>query len=258
MEIHPTAIVDPGAELAGDVVIHAYSIVGPNVKIGPGSSVGPHAVIDGWTTIGARNRIGPFVAIGYPPQDVSYRNEETRVEIGDDNIFREHVTVHRGTMRGRGETRVGSNNFIMAAAHIAHDCLVGNNVVMANVAVLGGHVEVGDYASIGGVVAVHQYVRIGTHGFIGGASGIAMDVPPYMIVVGARPAKLYGPNVVGLKRHGFSADTLQALKKSYKILFRSGLNLRDATDKIRREVEAIAEVENLLKFMEDSKRGVTR
>jgi UDP-N-acetylglucosamine acyltransferase len=258
MEIHPTAIVDPKAELADDVIIHAYSIVGPNVKIGPGSSVGPHAVIDGWTTIGARNRISPFVAIGHPPQDVSYRNEETHVDIGDDNIFREHVTVHRGTGRGRGTTRVGNNNFLMSASHIAHDCQIGNNVVMANVAVLGGHVEIGDFAVVGGVVAIHQYVRIGPHCFIGGGSAINMDAPPYMLVAGSRPAKLFGPNLIGLKRHGFSPGTIQALKKSYRILFRSGLNLREAVDKIRQEVDAVAEVENLLKFMESSKRGVTR
>lgn len=258
MQIHPTAIVDSRAELADDVVIKAYSIIGPNVKIGPGTSVGPHAVIDGWTTIGARNQVCSFVAVGHPPQDFSYRDEETCVVIGDDNVFREHVSIHRGTRRGRGTTRVGSRNYIMCAAHIAHDCQIGDNVVMANVAVLGGHVEIGDFAAVGGAVAVHQYVRIGTYSFIGGGSAISMDVPPYMLVVGSRPAKLYGLNTTGLKRHDFSANVLGALKKSYRILFRSGLNVRDAVDKIRVELETCAEVELLLEFVASSKRGVIR
>lgn len=258
MEIHPTAVVSPEAELAEDVTIGAFSVIGSNVSIGSGTVVGPHVVIDGWTSIGAGNQIHPFTSLGYPPQDLSYRGEETKLIIGDENIIRENVTIHRGTARGKGATRLGDRNYIMAYAHIAHDCQIGNQVVMANAATLGGHVEIGDCAILGGLVAIHQFIRIGTYAFIGGKSGLRMDMPPYMLAFGA-PAKLYGPNLVGLRRSNFSRASINALKKSYKILFRSGLTLKEAVDKVREEVESVPEVEKLIEFMiESSKRGVTR
>jgi len=258
MEIHPTAVVSPGAQLAEDVKVEAFSIIGPRVTIGAGSVVGPHAVVDGWTTIGERNQIFPFATIGYPPQDLSYRGEETQLVIGDDNIFRESVTVNRGTQRGGGVTRIGNRNLLMAYAHVAHDCIIGNNVILANATTLGGHVRIDDFAILGGIVAIHQFIRIGTYAFIGGKSGLRMDMPPYMLAFGA-PGKLYGPNLVGLRRHGFPRNTIQALKSSYRIMFRSGLTLTEAIDRIREEVEATPEVDNLIQFMQDrSKRGVTR
>jgi len=258
MEIHPTAVVSPEANLAEDVRILPYSIIGPKVTIGAGTVVGPHAVIDGWTTIGVRNQIFPFATIGYPPQDLSYRGEETQLIIGDENIIRENVTINRGTERGGGVTRVGNQNCIMAYVHVAHDCKIGNRVVMANAATLAGHVVIEDCAILGGLVAVHQFVRIGTYAFIGGKSGLRMDMPPYMLAFGA-PAKLYGPNLVGLKRANFSREVIHALKQSYKILFRSSLTIDEGLEKARQEVPLLPEVVNLLDFMQDhSKRGVTR
>lgn len=258
MEIHPTAVVSPKAELAEDVRIEAFSVIGPRVSIGSGTSVGPHAMVDGWTMIGERNRIFPFTTIGYPPQDLSYRGEETRLVIGDDNIIRENVTINRGTERGGGVTRLGNHNLLMAYSHVAHDCTLGNYVILANATTLGGHVRIDDFAILGGLVAIHQFIRIGTYAFIGGKSGLRMDMPPYMLAFGA-PGKLYGPNLVGLRRHGFPRATIQALKSSYRIMFRSGLKVGEAIEAVRREVEMVPEVENLIQFMEGrSKRGVTR
>ncbi len=258
MEIHPTALVSPKAQLAEDVKIEAFSIVGPEVSIGSGSVVGPHAVIDGWTTLGERNRVFPFATLGYPPQDLSYRGEETRLVIGNDNIFRESVTINRATQRGGGETRIGDRNLFMAYAHVAHDCVIGNNVILANATTLGGHVRIDDFAILGGIVAIHQFIRIGTYAFIGGKSGLRMDMPPYMLAFGA-PGKLFGPNLVGLRRHGFPRSTIQALKHSYRIMFRSGLTVAEGIERIREEVEVTPEVENLIQFMQGrSKRGVTR
>ena len=258
MEIHSTAIVSPSAQLADDVVVRAFSIIGPEVTIGSGTVVGPHAVIDGKTTIGKRNQIYPFATLGYPPQDLSYQGEETELIIGDENIIRENATIHRGTARSAGVTSIGNRNFVMAYAHVAHDCRIGNYVILANAATLAGHVRIDDHAVIGGLVAIHQFIRIGTHAFIGGKSGLRMDMPPYMLAFGA-PAKLYGPNLVGLKRKGFSAETIQALKKCYRILFRSGLTLEEAIIRARQEVEPTVEVKILLDFLSDrSKRGITR
>ncbi len=258
MEIHPTAIVSPKAELAEDVVIRAYSIIGPEVTIGGGTVVGPHAVIEGMTTIGAGNEIFPFAAIGHPPQDITYRGEETRVVIGDGNIIRENVTIHRGTPRGGGMTRIGNNSMFMAGAHVAHDCVIGDYVIMANVAVLGGHVHIGDFAIVGGLVPVHQYVRIGAHAFIGGGSAVPLDIPPYMLAAGER-AKLFGPNTTGLKRKNFSKESIMALKKAYRIIFRSGLGFKEALNRASQEVPPLPEVKILLDFLSSpSKRGIAR
>jgi UDP-N-acetylglucosamine acyltransferase len=258
MDIHPTAVVDPNADLAPGVVVHPYCIIGPHVKIGEGTTIGPHAVIDGWTTIGARNRIHPFVSIGQPPQDVTYCGEETRVVIGDDNIIREYVSIHRGTVRGGGVTRVANHNFLMALVHIAHDCVLGSHVILANGVMLAGHVHIDDHAVLGGLVGVHQFVRIGTHAYVGGMSGVSQDIPPYTLVAGEH-AKLHGLNLVGLKRRDVTAESVRALKKSYKVLFRSKLTTREAIQQIRDEGETASEVETLLRFMEhESNRGVMR
>ncbi len=258
MEIHPTAIVSPEAELAEGVEIRAYSIIGPKVTIGSGSVVGPHAVIEGRTTIGARSRIYPFASVGYPPQDLSYRGEDTQVVIGDDAILRESVTVHRGTGGGGGITRIGNSSLVMAYAHIAHDCALGNHVIVASAAMLGGHVHIDDFATVGGLVAVHQFVHIGTHAYIGGKTGVVMDIPPYMLASGERAA-LFGPNIIGLKRKGFSGEAISALKKAYKILFRSNLTLGEAIEQVRRQVPGLPEVDTLLDFLSGpSKRGTTR
>ena len=259
MPIHPTAIISPEAELAEDVTVEAYSIIGPDVVIGSGTEVGHHIVIEGNTTIGENNRIFPFVSIGLSPQDITYAGEETQVSIGDNNIIREYVTIHRGTARGQGITRIGNSVFLMAYAHVAHDCQIGDGVLMANAATLGGHVEVGQYAVLGGIVAIHQFVRLGEYSCVGGFSGVRMDIPPYMLATGALGAKLYGPNLIGLTRHGFSAKSVQAIKKFYKIFWRSGLSLNDAVKKAREEIEPLPEVERLIEFVSfGSKRGLSR
>ncbi|NLI80077.1 MAG: acyl-ACP--UDP-N-acetylglucosamine O-acyltransferase [Deltaproteobacteria bacterium] len=258
MEIHPTAVVSPGAELAEDVIIRPYSVIGPHVKIGSGSVIGPHAVIDGWTSIGARNQVFPFSTIGGPPQDLGYSGEETRLVLGDDNVIRENVTISRGTVNGGGVTVIGNRNLFMAYAHVAHDCKIGDRVILANATTLAGHVQIDDCAILGGMVAIHQFVRIGRYSFIGGMSGLRMDMPPFMLAFGA-PAKLYGPNLVGLKRNGFSPEAIQLLKKSYRIIFRSGLSLKDAVEKIEQEVGMTPDVQHLVEFMQRrSKRGITR
>jgi UDP-N-acetylglucosamine acyltransferase len=259
MQIHETAIVSPEAQLAEDVVIEAYSIIGADVTIGSGTVIGPHVIVGGRTSLGRRNRVFPFASIGCPPQDITYKDEDTQVIIGNDNIIRENVTIHRGSHRGEGITRVGNNNFIMAYAHIAHDCHIGDRVIMANAATLGGHVAVGDGVIIGGIVAIHQNVRVGEYSCIGGCSGIRMDIPPYMLASGTNPSKLFGPNLIGLRRNGFSRETIQALKKCYRILFRSGLTVQEAVEKARNDVESLPEVDKLIEFVAtSSKRGTTR
>ena len=259
MPIHPTAIVSPTAEIAENVTIEAYSIIGPLVTIDSGTVVGPHVVIDGKTTIGVNNRIYPFVAIGLPPQDLTYAGEETKVIIGNNNVIREGVTIHRGTSRGNGTTRVGDEVYLMAYAHVAHDCQIGNRVLMANTATLGGHVQVGECAVLGGMLAVHQNVRIGEYSCTGGFTGVRMDVAPYMLAKGAEQTKLYGVNVIGLKRNGFSEEAVQAIKKCYRIFFRSGLTIKEAVEKVREGIEPLPEVEKLVEFVSfGSKRGLAR
>ncbi|MBC7359137.1 MAG: acyl-ACP--UDP-N-acetylglucosamine O-acyltransferase [Desulfacinum sp.] len=257
MTIHPTAVVDPKAELAEGVTIGPYAVIGPNVQIDTGTVVGSHTVIDGWTQIGRNNQISSFASIGFPPQDLKYKGGPTRVEIGDNNIIREYATIHRGTEGGGGVTRIGNGNLIMAYVHVAHDCILQNHVIMANAAMLAGHVLIEDHAIVGGLAAVHQFARIGTHAYIGAKAGIKKDIPPYMLATGY-PAKLYGPNTVGLKRKGFSSEAIQGLKKAYKVLFRSGLTVAEATRQIQEELGHIAEVKCLLDFVAGSQRGLTR
>ncbi len=257
MEIHPTAIVHPKAQIAPGVKIGPYCIVGENVQIGKDTTFDSHVVADGWTTIGERCHFHPFVSVGAAPQAVRYRGEPTRVTIGHDNTIREFVTINRGIVEGGGETVVGNKNFIMAYSHIAHDCRIGNQVIMANSSTLAGHILVEDFAIVGGMVAIHQFVRVGCYAMLGGASAAPQDIPPYTIASGNR-ARLYGLNLVGLKRHQFSEETLTALKHAYRLLFRSHLTLQKAMDRVEKEVPDLPQVRHLLEFLKGSKRGVCR
>ena len=255
--IHETALINPGAEIDSNVDIGAYSIIGDNVFIGSGTVIGPHVVIDPFVTIGRNCRIFQYAAIGAVPQSLKFEGEKTYVKIGDGTIIREFVTIHRGTGFGGGITEVGEENFLMAYTHIAHDCRIGRKVVMANNATLAGHITIGDHATIGGLVAVHQFVKIGEYAFVGGKSAVVKDVPPYVIAAGDR-AELHGLNSVGLKRHGFSPTTLSLLKKTYRIIFRIGLTMNEAIERVRAEVEQVPEVVNFIDFIRSSQRGVTR
>lgn len=255
--IHETAIITSGAEIDSNVDIGAYSIIGDNVFIGSGTVIGPHVVIDPFTIIGRNCRIFQYAAIGAVPQSLKFEGEKTYVKIGNGTIIREFVTIHRGTGFGGGITEVGEENFLMAYTHIAHDCKVGRKVVMANNATLAGHITIGDHATIGGLVAVHQFVKIGEYAFVGGKSAVVKDVPPYVIAAGDR-AELHGLNSVGLKRHGFSPTTLSLLKKTYRIIFRIGLTMNEAIERVKAEVEQVPEVVNFIDFIRSSQRGVTR
>jgi UDP-N-acetylglucosamine acyltransferase len=227
------------------------------VTIGRDTVIGSHVVIEGHTRIGERNRISPYVSIGSPPQDIGYRGEDTRLTIGDDNIIREYATINRATTKQDWETVMGNENYIMAYAHIAHDCYLGNKIIMSNVATLGGHITIGDHAILGGQVAVHQFVRIGAYAFLGGKSGVDRDVPPFMITAGER-AKLYGVNRTGLHRMGFSQEAIDGLKKAYKIIWRDNKKFSEAIRQVRREIESFPELEILLDFLDDSERGILR
>jgi UDP-N-acetylglucosamine acyltransferase len=256
--IHPAAVIDPKAELGGGVEVGPYTVIERGVIIGQGTKIGPHVVIREGTRIGEGNQIYQFSSIGEAPQAVAYRGEPTTLQMGDHNIIREFVTLHRGSVKGGGKTVLGNENFIMAYSHIAHDCQVGNQVVMANGATLGGHILIEDHAIIGGLAAVHQFCRIGAHALISGLTGVSQDVPPYMMAAGSR-AKLYGLNSVGLKRHKFSEETLRALKKAYRIIFRSSLTLEKAMKRVGEdEIAQLPEIRHLLLFIQRSKRGISR
>ncbi|MBI4515262.1 MAG: acyl-ACP--UDP-N-acetylglucosamine O-acyltransferase [Deltaproteobacteria bacterium] len=254
--IHSSAVVASSAELAHDVSVGPYAIIGPRVRIGAGSSVGAHAVIEGHTTIGAGNQIFQFAAVGALPQDLKYRGEDSELIIGDRNIIREFATLHPGTSGGGMVTRVGNGNLLMAYTHVAHDCIVGNNNIVANGAQLGGHVIVGDYAVIGALVGILQFTTIGESVMLGGGAMVALDVPPFCNATGDR-AVLHGLNTIGLHRRGFSEETIAALKQAYRIMFRSGLKVAEAAQRIRAEVPG-AEVERFVAFIEASKHGVCR
>ncbi len=257
VRIDPTAIVHPSAELDIGVEIGPYSIVGEGVRIGKNTWVGPHVVIGERTTIGRDSRVYQFASVGAPPQDLAYKGEETETIIGDGNIIREFVTIHRGTLKDKGRTICGDNNLFMNYVHVAHDCTVGNNVIMANAATLAGHVTIEDHAIVGGLVAVHQHVRIGAYCIIGGASAVSKDIPPYVMAVGNR-AHLYGLNRVGLRRHGFSREEVEEIKKAYQILFKSSLRLREAVEKLGRELPGSRHAVRFIEFIERSKRGIAR
>jgi UDP-N-acetylglucosamine acyltransferase len=257
MAIHPTAVVSHSAEIAEGVEIGPYSVIGDHVSIGRSTVIAAHVVIEGHTRIGERNRIFPFATLGTPPQDVGYRGEDTRLEIGDDNLIREYVTIHRATTKQEWVTRVGDENYLMAYSHVAHDCVLGKGVILSNVATLGGHIHVGDHAILGGLAAVHQFVRIGAHAFVGGKSGVDRDVPPFMITAGER-AKLYGLNRRGLARHGFPAEAVDGLKKAFQIIWRENRPFPEGIQQARKEIPPSPQLEMLLSFLESSKRGILR
>jgi len=259
--IHPTAIIDPGAELGNDVRVGPYAVIGPKVTIGDGCTIGGHAIIESHARIGRNCRIHAFASIGAPPQDLKFRGEDTWVDIGEGCTIREYVTVNRGTSQGGGNTRVGKGVLLMAYCHVAHDCRLDDRVIMANAATLAGHVEVGKGAIIGGLVGVHQFVRIGAYSIVGALSGVPLDIPPYVTAVVTRGGKgtgLFGLNLIGLKRQRFPAATITELKKAYRILFRSGLSLQEATAKVERECAPLKETKHLVAFLRSSKRGVQR
>jgi UDP-N-acetylglucosamine acyltransferase len=256
--IHPTAIVDPTAEIDEGVEIGPYTIVQKNVIIGQGTRIGPHVVIGEGTQIGQRCQVYQFASVGEAPQALAYRGEKTFLTLGDQNIVREFVTLNRGTAGGGGKTVIGNQNLFMAYSHVAHDCHLGNQVILANGATLAGHITIEDHAIIGGLSAVHQFCRIGTHAFISGMTGITLDVPPYMLASGSR-ARLFGPNTVGLKRFHFSETSVKALKKAYRIIFRSGLTLEKAVKQVKEDgISQLPEVQHLLQFIQQSKRGISR
>jgi UDP-N-acetylglucosamine acyltransferase len=255
--IHATAIVDPKAEIEADVEIGPYTVIKGDVSIQAGTRIGPHVVIDSNTNIGPECRIFQFASVGAPPQDLKFKGEKTFVTIGRGTTIREFVTIQRGTESGGGSTKVGEGCFIMNYTHIAHDCKVGNHVIFANNATLAGHIKVGNYATIGGLTAIHQFVHVGDYAFIGGKAAVVKDIPPYVISSGDR-AKLHGLNSVGLKRHGFTQSTLSELKKAYRIIFRIGLTLHEALDRVKADVEQLPEVVNFIEFIRSSERGITR
>lgn len=256
--IHQTAFVHPTAEVADGVEIGPYSIIGEKVKIGKGTKIGPHVVIDKWTVIGTGCQISQFASIGTPPQHLRYNGEETYVIIGDNNIIREFVSIHRGTPFGNGKTVLGNDNYIMATAHIAHDCVIGNRIIVASYAALGGHVEIEDCAVVGGIVAIHQFVRIGAYAFVGGATALTRDIPPYVTASGMK-AKIYGINSLNLQRHNVSAEAIAGIRKAYRILFRSPLTMEEAVKKVHDDpIHALPEVRHMLDFIKGTKRGVTR
>ncbi len=256
--IHPSASVHPKAEVEPGVVIGPYCVVGENVRLGKGTRLEAHVVMTGITEVGQDCLFSPYSVIGTEPQDITYKNEETKVLIGDRNVFREFITVHRGTIKGGCITRIGNDNYFMAYSHIAHDCQVGHKTIFINGATLGGHVLVDDYATVGAFSGVHQFCRIGKYAFIGGFSTILQDVPPFCRVAGARPVKLYGVNSVGLRRLGFSREKIQVIKKMIKILLYSELNTSQAVEKIKAEVEPCPEREEMLRFIAGSRRGIIK
>ncbi len=256
--VHPTAIISGDAVVADDAEVGPYAIVGPHVTVGSRSRIGPYTRIEGPAFIGARNEFYGHASIGGPPQDVKYRGERTELAIGNDNIFREFVTINRGTAGGGGATTIGGQNFFMAYAHVAHDCHVGSQTIFANGATLAGHVEVADSATIGAFSAVHQFCRVGEHAFIGGFTVCTQDVLPFVKTVGNRPAKTYGINSVGLERKGFSPDTVEALQRAYRILIRSKLKLEEALQQIEKDLNLYPEARYLVEFVRGSQRGFIR
>ena len=255
--IHPTAIVAPGARLASDVRIGAWTLVGDDVEIGAGTTVAEHVVLRGRTRIGAANRIFQFNSIGDAPQDKKYAGEPTELVIGDGNVIREFCTLNTGTMQDRGVTRIGDRNWIMAYVHVAHDCSVGNDTVLANGVTLAGHVSIGDFSILGGFTAVHQHCRIGAHCMLGGGSIVLQDVPTYVMANGNSAAP-HGVNSEGLKRRGFSADGIAAIRRAYKTLYKSGLLLNEARAQLEQESAAIPELRPLVEFLLAPGRGIIR
>jgi UDP-N-acetylglucosamine acyltransferase len=259
MPIHPSAIIDESSEISPEAEIGPYCIVGPQTKIAAGTVLEAYVHVYGWTVIGERCRFCSHSSIGTDPQDLKYRGEPTYLKIGKDNVFREFVSLNRGTRGGRGVTAIGDNNFVMAYSHVAHDCFVGNNVIMANAATLAGHVTVGDHATVGAFSAVHQFCRVGPHAFIGGFSVITRDALPFIKTVGERnEAKIYGINSIGLRRKGFSEQSIVELKQAYRICFRAGTKSCEALAQVKEKRWTAPEVSVLIDFMESSERGFIR
>jgi len=256
-EVHPTAIVERGAKLASGVTVGPFSVIGPKVEVGEDTWIGAHAVLDGRLKIGRDNKIFHFASLGAPPQDKKYGGEDTAVEIGDGNTIREYVTINRGTTHDVGVTRVGNDNWIMAYVHFAHDCQIGNHTIFANACQLAGHVTVGDWAIFGATTLVHQFVHIGAHAFTGMGTYLPQDLPPYVTAAGnmARP---YGINSEGLKRRGFSPESIAGLKRAYRTLYRSGLGLEEARAQLESQLAACPQVREILDFLARSQRGIIR
>ncbi len=255
--IDPMASVHPTAEFESGVRIGPYSVIGENVRIGRDTKIASHVVIGPWTTIGRGCDVFQFASVGAPPQDLGYKGEKTEVILGDNNVIREFVTIHRATTKAARKTVCGNNNLFMNYVHVAHDCLLGNDIIMANSATLAGHVTIEDHAIVGGIVAVHQFVRIGAYCIIGGLSAVSKDVPPYVLAVGNR-ARLYGLNKVGLRRKGFSAKDIEEIRQAYKIIFLSSLGIKEAKERLRRDMPGSTHAERFLEFIERSRRGITR
>jgi UDP-N-acetylglucosamine acyltransferase len=251
MAIHPTALIAPDAVIASDVEIGAYSIVGAGVIIGPECWIGPHVVIDGPTSIGRANRIFQFASIGAAPQDLKYKGEPTRLEIGDRNVFRENTTINRGTTKDQLVTRIASDNLFMAGSHVGHDCVIGSHCVFANYATLGGHVELGDWVHLGGFSGVHQFCKVGAHAFMANNTAVTRDVPPYIMAVG-RPAEPHSVNAEGLKRRGFTVEQIRNIRLAYRTLYRSKLKLADATEELARLAADQPEIEPFVAFLTDT------
>ncbi|MCC7461348.1 MAG: acyl-ACP--UDP-N-acetylglucosamine O-acyltransferase [Gammaproteobacteria bacterium] len=255
--IDPRALVDPSAEIGAGVAIGPFTVIGPGVVIGTGTRIGPHAVIQGPTRIGERNRIFQFASIGADPQDKKYAGEPTWLEIGNDNVFREFCTINRGTVQDRGITRIGNDNLFMASAHVAHDCVIGSHVIMANCATLGGHVQLGDWVGMGGFSGVHQFCQVGAHAYLANNAAVTGDVPPYVMAVG-RPAEPHSVNSEGLKRRGFTPEQIRNIREAYRVLYRSELLLADATSKLKELAATQPEIRLLVDFIAASTRGLIR
>ncbi|MRR35353.1 acyl-ACP--UDP-N-acetylglucosamine O-acyltransferase [bacterium] len=256
-KIDPSARISPDALIAEGVEIGAFTTIDAGVKIGPGTKIGPYCLIKGPTTRGAGNTFTGYASIGTPPQDHSYKGEDTSLVIGDNNTFREFVTVNRGTVKDKKVTTIGSHNLLMAYCHVGHDCILGDHVVMGNVATLAGHVEIHDRAIIGGLAAVHQFTRIGAYCILGGGSMVSLDIIPYAKASGDR-ARLFGANTIGLKRGGFTREQIRNIDRAYRILFRQGLLLKDAISAIEEEFPDAQEIRRILDFLKTSRRGISR
>jgi len=257
VSIDPRAVIAPDAQIAPDAVIGPYTVIGAEVSIGAGTRIGPHVVIEGPTRIGADNRIFQFASIGGDPQDKKYAGERTRLEIGDRNTFREYVTVNRGTITGAGVTRIGNDNLLLAYSHVAHDCVLGDHVVMSNAVNLAGHVELGDWVIFGGYAGAHQFCRVGAHAFIGNNTSVLQDIPPFVLATG-HPAEPRSVNIEGLKRRGFSEEQLRAIRNAYRLLYRSELKLEDAMVQLREMAAGQPCLGAMVQFIEKSARGLAR
>jgi UDP-N-acetylglucosamine acyltransferase len=255
--IDPRAVISPQAQIAADVDVGPFSVIGADVEIGPGTWIGPHAVINGPTRIGAGNKIFQFASLGDAPQDKKYRGEPTRLEIGERNVFRECVTVNRGTIHGAGVTRIGDDNLLMAYSHVAHDCQLGDKIVMSNCATLGGHVQIGDWVIMGGLSAVHQFTQVGAHCFIANNAAVTRDVPPYVMAVG-QPAVPHSVNSEGLKRRGFTPEQILNIRRAYRLLYRSGLKLKTAMEELEKAAATQEEIRPFFEFIKRSERSIVR